>query len=147
MKTFSWGADWLSVIPNLPWPNSCYKWISAAFSFPDKNKKVNNTNVYPQRRKAVSLSSDCCLLELWITADIFMSSAHQASQSTESTSRLILINKTTVCTLKCHFKTPLVAFQDLKHTFRSLCCPWHICTCLSLHSSSLLSSISPSPRC
>lgn len=53
MKTFSWGADWLNIIPSLPWPHSCYKWISAAFSFPVKNKKINNISVHPQTREEV----------------------------------------------------------------------------------------------
>lgn len=74
-----------------------------------------------------------CLLELWITADIFLTSAHQASQSTERTPKPILINKTTVCDLKCHIKTPSVAFLHLRHTLKSQYFPWHLGTCLSLH--------------
>lgn len=112
------------------------------FQLKTKQKKIIiSMCIHKQVKKGRFTDPWLCLLELWITADLFIASAHQASQSTERISRLILINKTTVCTLKCHIKTPSVAFQHLKHTFRSQYFPWHLCTCLSLHNCSLLASI------
>lgn len=55
METCSWEAgEKPKGIPSLPWPNSRYKCISAAFAVWGKNDNNNNKiiNEYPQTRKA-----------------------------------------------------------------------------------------------